>query len=100
MLSGSPSTRFQEHAQLALRISGMFSLPKYLADSAAMASLLHDVGKLVLAARLPKEFGKAIAALAREQHRPLYCVEQEIYGVSHAEVSAPTSWAYGDCQAS
>ena len=78
---------FQEHAQLAVRISGMFSLPKYLADSAAMASLLHDVGKLVLAARLPKQFGKAIA-LAREQHRPLYCVEQEIYGVSHAEVGA------------
>src|SRR5579863_1012724 len=78
---------FQAHSQLTARIAAMFPLPKHLADSAAMASLLHDVGKLVAASRLPERFGKAIA-LALEHGEPLYKAEQELYGVSHAEVGA------------
>jgi HD-like signal output (HDOD) protein/CheY-like chemotaxis protein len=86
-IEGFSIDEFQEHAQLAVRVSGLFSLPRHLADSASMASLLHDVGKLVLASRLPREFGKAIA-LAREQKQPLYRMEQDLFGVSHAEIGA------------
>lgn len=86
-IEGFSIDEFQAHSQLTARIAGIFPLPKHLADSAAMAGMLHDVGKLVAASRLPEKFGKAIAQ-AREQGRPLYRLEQELYGVSHAEVGA------------
>ncbi len=74
------------HAYLAARIASC--LPeKPLRETARAAALLHDVGRLVLMARLPKEFA-SIVGLAREQGRPLYDVEKEVVGVTHAEIGA------------
>ena len=55
--------------------------------AAFTAAFLHDVGKLVLAMRLPKAFERNLK-VAREQKRPLHLVESESIGTDHAEVGA------------
>jgi hypothetical protein len=52
-----------------------------------VAGLLHDVGKLVLATRAPAHFKRALEG-AKAEGLPLYAVETELMGVSHAEVGA------------
>jgi len=86
-IEGFSIDEFQSHAGLTARITSLFSLAKYLVDSAMVAGLLHDVGKLVLASRLPGRFREALRR-ARERQQPLYRVEEEVFGVSHAEVGA------------
>jgi putative nucleotidyltransferase with HDIG domain len=65
-----------------------------LAGDAWMAGLLHDIGKLVLAAEMPEQLGEA-AEQARREKRPLYEVEQDRYGVSHAEIGAYLLGSWG-----
>lgn len=57
------------------------------ADSALVAGLLHDVGKLVLAASFPEEYGTALALTARKGIG-LPEAEKEVFGATHAEVGA------------
>lgn len=75
------------HAYLTARIASRLPAEKSVKETAGAAALLHDVGRLVLMARLPKEFAR-IARLARDQGRPLYNVEREVVGVTHAEIGA------------
>jgi putative nucleotidyltransferase with HDIG domain len=75
------------HSQLTAKIAGAMHALQYAPEAPVVASLLHDVGKLVLATRIPKEFAKALAQ-AKEQQRPLHEVERELIGVTHAEVGA------------
>ncbi|HXR37837.1 MAG TPA: response regulator, partial [Terracidiphilus sp.] len=75
------------HAYLTARIASRLPAEKSVKETAGAAALLHDVGRLVLMARLPKEFAR-IARLARDQGRPLYDVEREVVGVTHAEIGA------------
>ena len=49
--------------------------------------MLHDVGKLVLVTRLPEQ-ALAIAAAAAETGRPWHELEEEVLGVTHAEIGA------------
>jgi len=50
-----------------------------------VAGLLHDIGKLVVAHRLPQET-RAIAVEAEESQRSDFEVERELLGFDHAEV--------------
>jgi HD-like signal output (HDOD) protein len=52
-----------------------------------LAGMLHDVGSLVLAAELPKEYADLRARMAVPGTDPR-AAEQEIFGVSHAFVGA------------
>lgn len=57
------------------------------ADVLLVAGLLQDAGQLVLASRAAPRFGLALSsAAARKQ--PLYEVEFELFGASHAEIGA------------
>jgi len=56
-------------------------------DEAFMAGMLHDTGKLVLAHNMPGEYDRALT-LAHEQSLPHWRAEQEVFGASHAYVSA------------
>jgi HD-like signal output (HDOD) protein/CheY-like chemotaxis protein len=52
---------------------------------AFVAGLLHDIGKLLFAANLPKAFASALE-LASLQNRPLWEVEAQVFGANHAEI--------------
>lgn len=55
------------------------------AAKAFCAGLFHDVGKLVLDRSLPKEYARVLQE-AQSGARPLYEVENEMLGATHAEV--------------
>lgn len=56
-------------------------------EVAYLAGLLHDVGKLVLAAKRPEEFAEALA-VARSQHLSGEEAERQVIGASHSEIGA------------
>jgi HD-like signal output (HDOD) protein len=58
-----------------------------MCDEALIAGLLHDTGKLVLAANLPREYAKAMT-LAREEGIAVEQAEQRVFGASHSNVGA------------
>jgi HD-like signal output (HDOD) protein/ActR/RegA family two-component response regulator len=58
-----------------------------LSDNAYTAGLLHDMGRLVLAFNFDEQYHN-VQSLARRQQTPLWEVEKQIFGASHAEVGA------------
>jgi HD-like signal output (HDOD) protein len=75
------------HSQLTAKITQCLLPRSPIRDAAIIAGLLHDVGKLILATRSPQHFVRAIEG-ARFEKMPLYLVEQQLMGVSHAEIGA------------
>jgi HD-like signal output (HDOD) protein len=57
------------------------------ADEAYTAGLLHDIGKLVLANNFESQYNR-VQKTARASGKPLWVVETEEFGVSHAELGA------------
>ena len=84
-MSGFSLAALGEHAlrtaRLARQIAGADG------DHAFIAGLLHKVGQLVLAARLPHRFGEALDK-ARASNSGLLRVERDLLGLTHAEVGA------------
>lgn len=58
---------------------------KKIVDDSYTAGLLHDVGLLILATRLPEELDEAIGQ-AKETKVSLFEAEKELFGGTHAEV--------------
>jgi putative nucleotidyltransferase with HDIG domain len=58
-----------------------------LAAAAYTAGLIHDVGKVILAANFDQQYSGA-HALARKQQLPLWEVEKDIFGATHGEIGA------------
>jgi putative nucleotidyltransferase with HDIG domain len=83
--------RLWRHSTEVARISRRLALTQTddpaLAESAFTAGLMHDLGKLVLAANFDEQYSGA-QALARQQRLPLWEVEKQIFGGSHAEIGA------------
>jgi putative nucleotidyltransferase with HDIG domain len=86
-IPGFSLEQFHEHAQLTAKIAGAAPGKSKAGGVAVGAALLHDIGKLVIAERAPEHLARAIAG-AQQEKRPLYVVEEELIGVSHAEVGA------------
>ncbi len=86
-LPGFSCEELQAHSQLTTKIAGQIPASAHVRGVAVVAGLLHDVGKLVLATRAPAHFTRALEG-AEAEGRPLYVVETELMGVSHAEVGA------------
>lgn len=57
------------------------------ADLAFAGGLLHGVGRLALAARLPDQYAEVVAA-ARAEGRRVTAVERESLGADHAQIGA------------
>lgn len=74
-------------ANAARLITQMETGDRERADEAYTAGLLHDLGKLVLANNFETQHNK-VQQLARDSRRPLWEVEAEEFGVSHAELGA------------
>ena len=77
----------ETHSARVARLAADLLPDKSEAEDAFTAGVLHDVGKLLLAAHRPDEFALQLAA-ARESGRPLHELEHERAGVTHAEVGA------------
>ena len=80
-----------EHSLLVAKFAQQITIKQTgdvrLAGDAFTAGLLHDVGRIVIASNLPKEYA-AIIARARETSRPLHEEETASLQVDHAEVGA------------
>jgi HD-like signal output (HDOD) protein len=85
-----PGFSFDLHHGHALTVAGIarrMLSDKRSGEDAFTAGMLHDVGKLVLALRLPDQF-KTVLATVRSEHRPMAEVEHDVLGVTHAEIGA------------
>ena len=71
----------------AKRIAQEEQQDRHVVDHAFMAGLLHDVGKLVLAAHLPDLYSAALAQ-AQAHGTTVWEAERALLGTTHAEVGA------------
>jgi HD-like signal output (HDOD) protein len=86
-IAGFSLTGFEEHSHLTARIAARLPAAEPVVAAGVVASVLHDAGKLVLAAHLPHEFARALE-VSRTEQRPLHVVEMEQLGTTHAEIGA------------
>ena len=86
-VAGFSVEEIQRHSRCVAAIAANLPVPRRDAAATSIAALLHDVGKLVLAARLPEQFEGALHA-SRDQNRPLHILEQEITGICHADMGS------------
>lgn len=77
----------QKHAHRTAAIAGALSSDPKTRDVTVVAALLHDVGRLVLASKMPDMFCSVLAH-ARECKCEPFEVEEEILKTSHAEIGA------------
>ncbi len=77
----------RRRSHLAARIAAQIAPDKPTAEDAFTASMLHEVGLLVLAANDPDEL-VAVLTEARRSGRPVHEVEYERHGSSHGELGA------------
>jgi len=62
-------------------------LARPLQEEAFVGGILHDVGLLILASNFPEQYNRTVDLVVTE-HVLLPTAEQEIFGVTHAEVGA------------
>jgi HD-like signal output (HDOD) protein len=74
-------------AGIAKKIAQAEGMDKHFIDEALLGGMLHDLGKLVFASLLPVEYN-GVLELVRIRNRPLWEVEHEVLGTTHAEVGA------------
>jgi HD-like signal output (HDOD) protein len=69
------------------QIAAVETLSYDMTDACFTAALLHDIGKLILVSHLPNQY-QEIMTRARQKQIPVWKVEQELLGATHAEVGA------------
>ncbi len=74
-------------ACLAQRIAMIEKSPKALTDESFTAGLLHEIGKLVLLAQMPKEYSEIVVA-STEKPSELAAAEQKQFGCTHGDLGA------------
>jgi HD-like signal output (HDOD) protein/CheY-like chemotaxis protein len=77
----------QRHAHRAAAIAAALPLEPASRDATVVAALLHDVGSLILAGKMPDAFCEA-RELAAERGCKVFEAEEELLGTSHAEIGA------------
>ena len=92
---GSPEHAVWEHS-LAVAVIAMTLAEKTQAvsiEDAMLGGILHDIGKTVLCAALPREF-RAISHAVYERDIATAEAESAVFGFNHAHVGAETSKAW------
>ncbi len=87
VIRGFSIDELQNHSLHTAALSTLILDDRHAANDAFMAGMLHDIGKLILAAELPARFAECLS-LARTDGRPLHAVEKEMLGITHAEIGA------------
>ena len=72
-------------AQRAHELARLEGLDETAIRQAAAAGLLHDLGKLALAANLTPQFQEVLVR-SRQQQLPLWEAEQAVFGATHGDV--------------
>jgi len=72
-------------ANASKMVSQCESAERKVVEETYVAGLLHDVGKLILAANLPKQYQEVIDIAQREK-TPLWAAERKVFGADHADV--------------
>ncbi|MBN1510941.1 MAG: HDOD domain-containing protein [Phycisphaerae bacterium] len=72
---------------LAKKVASLEQAESHVCDHAFMAGLLHDIGKLILAANQPDGYREALWLSERQALTPLVA-ERQVFGATHAEVGA------------
>jgi HD-like signal output (HDOD) protein/CheY-like chemotaxis protein len=73
--------------EYAMRIAEFEAADKRTVDASYTSGLLHDIGLLILASKLPDEFSSVIE-YARAHGSTLFQAERKVLGVTHAEIGA------------
>jgi putative nucleotidyltransferase with HDIG domain len=74
-------------ANIVRQIARWEHLAKEIEEASFIASLLHDVGKIIIASNFPSEY-KEICSCTELDTLPGWQAEQKVLGVSHAEIGA------------
>ncbi len=82
----SPITE-QQHVLNVSRLASRLVEGKHQSDDAFLAGMLHDVGRLILASKLPKRLRK-IHEVMKAKELPPHKAEMALFGVSHSELGA------------
>jgi HD-like signal output (HDOD) protein len=85
--NGFSVERLHDHSLRAAQASRLILQNHDAQEETFTAALLHDVGQLVLAVGVPDQYEK-LTREAQQTKRPLFTLEQNEFGVSHAEVGA------------
>lgn len=72
---------------IAKKLAVLESLPKYMSDEIFISGMLHDVGKLVLAANMPDQYNKALN-MAKSNNISETEAERQIFGTTHCAIGA------------
>lgn len=72
---------------MARALATLEKLPQEQAEDASVAAMLHDVGKLLMAAFCPEE-SRAVLAAVHQANRRVEEIERELLGLTHAQVGA------------
>ncbi len=77
----------QQHSHRTASIACSLPVEAKDRDATALAALLHDVGRLVLASKMPDRF-HAVTSRTRERECEPFEAEEELLQTSHAEIGA------------
>jgi len=84
-VAAGPLMSLHRHALLVQQMASHLDANSSSREEASMAAFLHDLGLVVLVSELPEELAANLAR-AETEHRPLYEVEREVLGTTHAEL--------------
>jgi HD-like signal output (HDOD) protein len=65
-----------------------------LGDLAFTSGLLHDIGKLLLAANVPDQY-RSVLAIRQKSSTPVWRAEKDVFGITHAELGASVLGLWG-----
>jgi HD-like signal output (HDOD) protein/CheY-like chemotaxis protein len=77
----------QRHAHRTAAIAGTLPVDRKTRDVTVVAALLHDIGRLILASKMPDKFCSALSRAGERKCEP-FEAEEELLGTSHAEIGA------------
>lgn len=71
----------------AKQLTLLYTNDRAMGETSFTAGLMHDLGKIVLAANFDEQY-RGVQSLAIKQQLPLWEVEKEIFGANHGEIGA------------
>lgn len=74
-------------SKLAKYIAQKEGCSKSIIEDSAVAGMLHDIGRLILASNMPREYEK-VMTLQREEGYSLCEAEKKVIQINHAEIGA------------